>query len=312
MTDAERRIKELKRDIKKLRKMLKDGGLNRSTLHNVRFNAQEQVRRSNMALELSNEENELEELESLDVSKAQSEIKAVRIKIEVTEKGVVKIRYPFASYKPTSYERQLIYKEIKKDENMINALLYLIKIDFSLISKTFSENSDYTLIFIDLIKNYSLPISESFKIILRKIHEGEIPEEELLKITTPSEDFNKYLKNLLLNNFKYKYDYNKLEETNSERNFRIILRDIESKISIIFFIGLFFPIGLCFLILFHQIDYITMILFIPFFLIFINFLFKKFIKIDIMLIGLLNEYSYIQSFHKLISKDFLKWVLTLK
>ena len=184
-----------------------------------------------------------------------------------------------------------LYKEIKKDENMINALLYLIKIDFSLISKTFSENSDYTLIFIDLIKNYSLPISESFKIILRKIHEGEIPEEELLKITTPSEDFNKYLKNLLLNNFKYKYDYNKLEETNSERNFRIILRDIESKISIIFFIGLFFPIGLCFLILFHQIDYITMILFIPFFLIFINFLFKKFIKIDIMLIGLLNEYS---------------------
>jgi len=120
MTDAERRIKELKRDIKKLRKMLKDGGLNRSTLHNVRFNAQEQVRRSNMALELSNEENELEELESLDVSKAQSEIKAVRIKIEVTEKGVVKIRYPFASYKPTSYERQLIYKEIKKEREKYN------------------------------------------------------------------------------------------------------------------------------------------------------------------------------------------------
>lgn len=120
MTDAEKRIKELKRDIKKLRKMLKDGGLNRSTLHNVRFNVQERVRRSNMALELSNEENELEELESLDVSKAQSEIKAVRIKIEVTEKGVVKIRYPFASYKPTSYERQLIYKEIKKEREKYN------------------------------------------------------------------------------------------------------------------------------------------------------------------------------------------------
>ena len=120
MTDAERRIKELKRDIKKLRKMLKDGGLNRSTLHNVRFNAQEQVRRSNMALELSNEEDELDELESLDVSKAQSEIKAVRIKMEVTEKGVVKIRYPFASYKPTSYERQLIYKEIKKEREKYN------------------------------------------------------------------------------------------------------------------------------------------------------------------------------------------------
>ena len=184
-----------------------------------------------------------------------------------------------------------LYKKIKRDENMINALLYLIKIDFSLLSKTFNEKSDYALVFIDLIKNYNLPISESFKIILRKIHEGEIPEAEIYKIITPSEDFNNYLKNLLINNFNYTYDHNNLEETNSERNFRIILRDIESKISIIFFIGLFFPIGLCFLILFHQIDYVFMILFIPFFLFFLNFLFKKFIKIDIMLIGLLNEYS---------------------
>ena len=84
MTDAERRIEELKRDIKKLRKMLKGGGLNRSILHNVKFNVQEQVRRSNMALELSDKEDELEELESLDMSKAQSEIKTVRIKIKVT------------------------------------------------------------------------------------------------------------------------------------------------------------------------------------------------------------------------------------
>jgi hypothetical protein len=191
-----------------------------------------------------------------------------------------------------SYKFNLnLYKKIKKDENLINALLYLIKINFSLLCKTFNENSDYALIFINLIKNYNLPISDDFKIILRKIHEGEIPEEEISKITTPSKDFNNYLKNLTVNNFNYAYDSNKLEETKSERSFKIILRDIESKISIIFFIGLFFPIGLCFLILFHQIDYIIMILFIPFFLVFLNFLYKKLIKIDISLIGLLNEYS---------------------
>jgi len=120
MTNTERKIEELRKETEKLGRMLGDSGVNRSTLHNVRFNAQEQVRRYHMALELSNEEDELEELESLDVSKAQSEIKAVRIKIEVTEKGVVKIRYPFASYKPTSYERQLIYKEIKKEREKYN------------------------------------------------------------------------------------------------------------------------------------------------------------------------------------------------
>lgn len=62
MTNTERRIKELKREMEKLRRMLRDGGENRSTLHNVKFNAQEQARRYNMALELSNKEDELEEL----------------------------------------------------------------------------------------------------------------------------------------------------------------------------------------------------------------------------------------------------------
>ena len=67
MTDTKRRIEELKRNIEKLGRMLKDSGLNRSILHNVKFNAQEQVRRSNMALELSNKEDELEELENLNL-----------------------------------------------------------------------------------------------------------------------------------------------------------------------------------------------------------------------------------------------------
>jgi len=62
MTNTERRIKELKREMEKLRRMLRDGRENRSTLHNVKFNAQEQARRYNMALELSNKEDELEEL----------------------------------------------------------------------------------------------------------------------------------------------------------------------------------------------------------------------------------------------------------
>jgi len=62
MTNTERRIEELKREMEKLRRMLRDGRENRSTLHNVKFNAQEQARRYDMALELSNKEDELEEL----------------------------------------------------------------------------------------------------------------------------------------------------------------------------------------------------------------------------------------------------------
>ena len=60
-------------------------------------------------------------------------IKTFKIKIKGIEKKVVKIEYPFTSYKPswfikkenklerpTSYERQLIYKEIKKEREKYN------------------------------------------------------------------------------------------------------------------------------------------------------------------------------------------------
>jgi len=67
MTNTERRIEELRRDIEKLRRMLGDSGESRSTLYNAKFNSQEQSGRYKMALELSNKEDELEGLESLNI-----------------------------------------------------------------------------------------------------------------------------------------------------------------------------------------------------------------------------------------------------
>ena len=67
MTNTERRIEGLKREIEKLRRNLKDSGINRSPLYNVKFNAQEQVREYKKALELSDKEDELEELENLNL-----------------------------------------------------------------------------------------------------------------------------------------------------------------------------------------------------------------------------------------------------
>ena len=52
MTNTERRIEELKREIEKLRREFRDSGVNRSTLYNAKFNAQEQVREYKKALEL--------------------------------------------------------------------------------------------------------------------------------------------------------------------------------------------------------------------------------------------------------------------
>jgi len=184
-----------------------------------------------------------------------------------------------------------LLKKIKKEESIINALLYLIKINFSLVLKSLQNDSDYCIKFIRLIKDYKSPISEYFKIIMCNIHEGNTPENELSNITTSSNDFNDFLRNLLLNKFIYNYNFDDFSEKSSEKNFKIFLRDIESKISILFFIGLFFPIGLCFLIIFQIIDTLILIIFIPIFFFLLTYLFKKLIRTDVLLIGLLKDYS---------------------
>ena len=206
-----------------------------------------------------------------------------------------------------SYRFNLIlYHDINKKEAEINALLYLIKIDFSLIKKTLKPNTDYYVTFIKLIKEYKLPISENFKEILIKIQEGEIPEDELVKIMTPSRDFNLYLKNLLINNFNDNYEFDELTESSLEKNFKIYLKEIQSKISIIFFIGVFFPIGLCFLILFQIINIVILIFLVPIFLFVLNLLCRKFIRRNTYMIGVLNDYSGLEK------KKFNEFLIFLK
>lgn len=206
-----------------------------------------------------------------------------------------------------SYKFSLVlYNEINKDESIINAMLYIIKIYFSLIQKTSRDYSDHCISFIELIKDYDLPISKNFKDALIKIQEGEMPEKELLKIITPSEDFNNYVKELLVNNFNLSNTLNEYTDSSLEKKFRIYLRQIQSKISILFFSGLFFPIGLCFLIIFQLIDLLFLMFFIPFFLIFLNLLFRKFIRKNSFMLGEMYMFSNLEK------KKFEEFLLYLK
>ncbi len=187
-----------------------------------------------------------------------------------------------------------LFHEVNKMETKINTILYLIKINFSLIQKTLKNNADSCVNFIKLIKEYQLPILGNFKYILKRIHEGYKPEDELFELLSPSKDFNQYLRHLLINNFDNRYEIDEFKEGTLEKDFKVYLREIQSKISIIFFIGIFFPIGLCFLILFQVIDLIIAVLLIPFFLYILNFLCRKYVKKNTYLIGVLEEYSSLE------------------
>ncbi len=178
--------------------------------------------------------------------------------------------------------------EIIKKENQLNALLYIVKIYFSLIQKSHGDKADHAINFIKLISEYRLPLSKEFRKILNKIQLGENPEVLLSKINTPSLDFNLYVNGLLLSNFSNSY---RLNEKSLEKKFRTFLREIESKLSILFFFGLFFPLGLCFLILFQRINYFILISILPLFYISLKALNKKFLKNNFFLLGLISNYS---------------------
>ncbi|MFX1589074.1 MAG: hypothetical protein ACFFC1_13050 [Promethearchaeota archaeon] len=184
-----------------------------------------------------------------------------------------------------------LYKVVYKNETKINALLYLVKIYFSILQKSLSDDSDLALVFIKLVKGYDLPISKNFESILKRIQEGYNPEEELNNFVSPSKDFNNYLKELIANNFKTQNSFNKNDTNSLENKFKVYLKQIETRLSIIFFTGLFTPLGLGFLILFNRINLYILLILIPFFFILQRILFKKFIKSDIFLLGLLNNYS---------------------
>jgi hypothetical protein len=123
--------------------------------------------------------------------------------------------------------------------------------------------------------------------------EGKPPEKELYKLVTPSNDFDNYIKILLINNFN-KIIFSDFDENSLEKEFKIYLKQVQSKISILFFVGLFVPIGLCFLILFQLINVFLLIFFVPIFIILLNLIFRKFVRNQSYLIGLIDNFSSLE------------------
>ncbi|MBY9007103.1 MAG: hypothetical protein KGD63_10120 [Candidatus Lokiarchaeota archaeon] len=206
-----------------------------------------------------------------------------------------------------------LYRKIKKAENRLNSLLYFIKIDFSLIQKIGKNQIDNCLNFIYLIIDYNITLSENYREILSKIHCGASPELELINCLYPSKDFIIYLKNLLTNNFQLDEYSDEYFSYSKEKDFKVYLKQITTKLSIVFFVGVFFPIGFCFLLFLLSLNKFMMIMFIPMLIIFLDYLFKKFISVNHYLIGFIQNDS---NFEKQKLEEFLllikKFALNLR
>ncbi len=194
------------------------------------------------------------------------------------------------AYKFNSY----LYNKLKTEEININAYLKLIILDFSLINSFFTRTSDKCLNLIESVSNYNFPISDSFKSILRRVQYGNNPEEELEKIDIASKDFVKFLRDLIIDNFENSNLLKINDFSYSENLYETFTKSIESKLSLIFFIGLFLPIGTCFLIIFQAFRSFFLILIVPIFFVVINYLSTKLLHENLKLIGILSSESRIE------------------
>jgi len=184
-----------------------------------------------------------------------------------------------------------IFKEIRKKDMKINSILHLIKIYYSLIEKSLLTDSDRVIAFIQLINDFEISVSKAFIHSVKVIQEGTNPEVYLQNIKTFSQDFDNYIKELLLCDFIPQNKFEQIEDGSLENSFRVFIKQLESRLSIVFFIGIFFPLGACFLILFQMTNVVFLLILIPIYFLLLSYMNRKFVKSDIFLIGLLSDYS---------------------
>ncbi|MHA1411298.1 MAG: hypothetical protein ACTSO4_01665 [Promethearchaeota archaeon] len=184
-----------------------------------------------------------------------------------------------------------LYKCIKKEEAKLNSILFIIKIYFSLLVQTLGSNSDNTISFIELIKELKIQISKEFMIILGEIQEGISPEECLGEYVSYSNDFNYYVKCLSSNYLQFNKRSIDFKSKTLEQEFQIFLNQLDSRLSLIFFIGLFYPLGLDVLIIFQHLTIIQISLFIFFFYLILKIAYKKTLNKNFYLLGFLFNHS---------------------
>ncbi|TFF85305.1 MAG: hypothetical protein EU518_01435 [Promethearchaeota archaeon] len=203
------------------------------------------------------------------------------------------------SYKFNFY----LYNKLLKRGKELTSSLYIIKIDYSLIQITKNKNEDTILEFITLIISYNLPISKKFEEILSNIHSGSLPDMELKEFLSPSIDFNNFKNNIIIQKDHPILEKNEFKNSKLEDDFKVYLRELNTKISIIFFIGIFYPIGLCFLVTFISFNQIILIVSVPIFFLLLNYLFRKFVAIDHYLMGLIrnNKKSEKREFNEILN-----------
>ena len=201
------------------------------------------------------------------------------------------------------------YKDqIESKIGRLDSLLYFIKMDIDLVLKLNVSHEDPLLNFIDLIDESYADLVGPMQDLKKRIRKGEDIEETLSRIHFPSKKMHDFFSNLIY----YISDSRYLQLNQTDENelaYQTFSKGLETRLSIMFFIGIFFPLGLGFLMVLGQIDILTLILSIPFFSLILSIIKKKLLNDNLILVGSsihssnaeIEEYNLILAFYRQLS-----------
>ena len=159
-----------------------------------------------------------------------------------------------------SYPREIIEFRISKVESM----LYLLKMDVDLIARVNLSFEDPLIKLIDLF-HYSYPeLSNSLSEIKKSIRRGVDIEDSLQNIESPSQKIRDFFSHMVMYISDPRYfQFN--QSSSMEMEYQTFSKGLETRLNILFFIGVFFPLGLGFMMILGKIDVLTLLLSVPFF-----------------------------------------------
>jgi hypothetical protein len=152
------------------------------------------------------------------------------------------------------------------------------------------EDYDFCAFFINLMCEIPSVLKNEFKKLKNRVQIGDNPEKLLLNYKTSSKKFKDFIDLLLLANFKP--GFKSLRSIESlEDKFDQYTKSVENRISIIFFLGIFLPIGISFMVILQIINGFVTILLIPFHLLLLKYITRTLLNDSNFLLGTSNSMS---------------------
>lgn len=182
------------------------------------------------------------------------------------------------------YLRNIFRKKIKKKIEIIDSSILMIKNLFELYS-SLVQDGDFSNLFIKLMAEWESPLKKDFNKIAYDVQKGYLPENLLKEYKSISETFNLFIKQLMITNFDiFAIDYDNMNKL--ENYFKEINHSLDTRLSVFFFVLIFFPIGLCFITILQRINGINIVFFLIIYLIILKTLMSNFIINNTELLGI--------------------------